>query len=202
MTPLPQSWYARDVVLVARDLLGMHLRRGAVTLRITEVEAYLGPQDSACHTSKGRTPRNEAMWGPPGHAYVYVCYGMHQMLNVVAGESPGGAVLIRACEPVEGLPHVRRRRGGLDGPALLAGPGRVGAALALSTAFSGHPLFDSGGLELLRGTPPRQVAIGQRVGIESARPRDVRALLRFADAESRWVSHRGKLKPPASRGAV
>lgn len=195
MTLLPQSWYARDVVQVARELLGMRLRRGAVTLRITEVEAYLGPHDSACHTSKGRTPRNEAMWGPPGHAYVYVCYGMHQMLNVVAGESPGSAVLIRACEPVEGLTQIRRRRGGLSGPALLAGPGRVGAALALSTAFSGHALFESGGLELLHGAAPEVVARGRRVGIESARPRDVRALLRFADAGSRWVSQRGKLRP-------
>lgn len=195
MTLLPQSFYARDIVQVARDLLGMKLRRGPVTLRITEVEAYLGPQDSACHTSKGRTPRNEAMWGPPGHAYVYVCYGMHQMLNVVAGETPGSAILIRACEPVQGLAQVRQRRGGLEGPSLLAGPGRVGQALALDTAFSGHPLFQLGGLELQAGEAPARIAVGKRVGIDSARPKDVRALLRFADAESRWVSHRGRLRP-------
>ncbi|MBE7493134.1 MAG: DNA-3-methyladenine glycosylase [Planctomycetes bacterium] len=195
MSLLPQDWYARDVVQVARELLGMRLRRGAVTLRITEVEAYLGPHDSACHTAKGRTTRNRAMWGPPGHAYVYVCYGLHQMLNVVAGVVPGSAVLIRACEPVAGLGLVRRRRGGLNGPALLAGPGRVGAALGLDTGFCGHALFMPGGLELLEGRPPARVAVGRRVGIDNARPRDVRARLRFADADSAWVSHRGKLRP-------
>lgn len=195
MSLLPQAWYRRDIVQVARELLGMRLRRGSVTLRITEVEAYLGPQDSACHTSKGRTPRNEAMWGPPGHAYVYVCYGMHQMLNVVAGLETGSAVLIRACEPVHGIPTIRRRRGGVDGPALLAGPGRVGAALGLNTTFSGHALFQDEGLQLLVGEAPASVAVGRRVGIESARPKDVRALLRFADADSRWVSHRGGFKP-------
>jgi len=194
VTHPPQSWYARDVVQVARDLLGMSLRRGRVVLRITEVEAYLGPLDSACHTSKGRTPRNEAMWGPPGHAYVYVCYGMHQMLNVVAGTQPGSAILIRACEPVAGLALIRRRRGGLEGPGLLAGPGRVGQALDLSTRFSGEPLFAAGALRLQVGQPPVRIAVGRRVGIDTARPKDVRALLRFADADSRWVSHRGKLR--------
>ncbi|MBK9975463.1 MAG: DNA-3-methyladenine glycosylase [Planctomycetes bacterium] len=199
MNLLAQSWYARDVVQVARDLLGMQLRRGSVVLRITEVEAYLGPQDSACHTSKGRTPRNAAMWGPPGHAYVYVCYGMHQMLNVVAGLQCGSAVLIRSCEPFQGHATIRRRRGAIVGPALLAGPGRVGQGLALNTSFSGQPLFEPGGLELLQGLPPRAIAVGRRVGIDSARPRDVKALLRFADADSPWVSHRGRLGA-SSRG--
>lgn len=194
MTLLPQSFYARDVVQVARELLGMKIRRGPVTLRITEVEAYLGPQDSACHTSKGRTPRNQAMWGPPGHAYVYVCYGLHQMLNVVAGTEPGSAILIRACEPVAGLAWIRRRRGGLEGPALLAGPGRIGQALGLSTRFSGKPLFGTDALQLQGGHAPNRIAVGRRVGIDTARPKDVRALLRFADADSPWVSHRGKLR--------
>lgn len=194
MTLLPQAWYARDVVQVARDLLGMELRRGPVALRITEVEAYLGPQDSACHTARGRTPRNKPMWGPPGHAYVYVCYGMHHMLNVVAGLQPGSAILIRACEPLQGHSLIRRRRGARQGPALLAGPGKVGQALALTTAFSGRALFAGGGLELLQGVAPRAIAVGRRVGIDSARPGDVAALLRFADADSPWVSHRSRLQ--------
>lgn len=194
---LPQPWYARDVVTVARELLGKHVRHRSVTLRITETEAYLGPHDAACHTSKGRTPRTEPMWGPPGHAYVYICYGMHVMLNVVSGETPGGAVLIRACEVVNGLALVRRRRGGLDGPVLLTGPGKVGQALGLSTAFSGKPLF-SGPLQVLDAPPVPGAMIGARIGLETVRPKDRDALLRFACADTRWVSHRGKLVKSAS----
>ena len=102
MTLLPQDWYFRDVVEVARDLIGRHVRRGRVTLRITEVEAYRGPTDSAAHTSMGRTPRNEPMWGDGGHSYVYLCYGLHNMLNIVTGRGEGAAVLIRSAEPVVG----------------------------------------------------------------------------------------------------
>lgn len=195
---IPQHWYARDVVTVARELLGKHVRRNGVTLRITETEAYLGPHDQACHTSKGRTPRTEPMWGPPGHAYVYICYGMHVMLNVVCGKQPGSAVLIRACEPVAGLAMVRKRRGGLDGPILLAGPGRVGQALGISAKFSGRPLF-AGALEVREGTRPEAIMVGARIGLDTVRPKDRDALLRFACAGTPWVSHRGKFVKSASR---
>lgn len=191
---LAQGWYSRDVITVARDLLGKHVRHGGVTLRITETEAYLGPHDQGCHTSKGRTPRTEPMWGPPGHAYVYICYGMHVMFNVVCGTTPGGAVLVRACEPVAGLALVRRRRGGLDGPVLLTGPGKVGQALGLSTAFSGKPLF-SGPLHVLDAPAASGILIGARIGLDSVRPKDRDALLRFACAGTPWVSHLGKLRP-------
>ena len=195
MNPLPQDWYFRDVVTVARDLLGRHLRRGRIILRITEVEAYRGPKDSACHTSKGRTPRNEPMWGDGGHAYVYLCYGIHNMLNVVTGRGDGTAVLIRSAEPVAGLTTIRRRRGGKSGPVLLTGPGKLGQALDLSTDWSGHALFDHGGLQLLEGTPARRLVSGPRVGIDYARAKDIRARLRFADADSDWVTQRSRLKP-------
>lgn len=191
---LPQAWYVRDVVEVARDLVGRYLKRGQVVLRITEVEAYNGPTDSASHTSKGRTPRNEPMWGPGGHAYVYLCYGIHNMLNVVTGDAEGKAVLIRSAEVVKGEPTVRVRRNGLTGPGMLTGPGKLGQALDLSTELSGHPFYHAGGLEILAGTPARRLISGARVGIDYARPKDVRARLRFADAESLWVSQRSKLK--------
>ena len=191
---LPQEWYFRDVVTVARDLVGRHLKRGNVVLRITEVEAYCGPEDSACHTSMGRTPRNEPMWGDGGHAYVYLCYGIHNMLNVVTGRGEGTAVLIRSAEPVSGLATIRRRRGGKAGPVLLTGPGKLGQALDLSTKCSGHALFKSGGLQLLEGTPAQRLASGPRVGIDYARPKDIRARLRFADADSIWVTHRKLLR--------
>jgi DNA-3-methyladenine glycosylase len=191
---LPQSWYARDVVTVARDLLGRYLRREGVLLRITEVEAYLGPTDTAAHTRMGRTPRNAPMWGPGGHAYVYLCYGLHNMLNIVTGNGEGTAVLIRSAEPVEGLELVSQRRGGKHGPVMLTGPGKLGCALELTTQWSGHALFEPGGLELLGGEPAKRLISGPRVGIDYARPKDVRARLRFADADSEWVTHRKKLR--------
>jgi DNA-3-methyladenine glycosylase len=191
---LPQDWYRREVVTVARDLIGRHLRRGRVVMRITEVEAYLGPKDSAAHTRMGRTPRNAPMWGPGGHAYVYLCYGLHNMLNIVTGNGEGTAVLIRSAEPVDGLKLITKRRGGKQGPVLLTGPGKLGCALDLTAAWSGHPLFERGGLELLEGEPAHRVISGPRVGIDYANPRDIRARLRFADADSEWVTHRRKLR--------
>src|SRR5512139_2406652 len=129
---LPQSFYDRDALELARALLGQELHRADVVLRITEVEAYRHPDDSANHCRMGRTPRNAPMWGPPGHAYVYLCYGMHSMLNLVAGaEGEGAAVLVRACEPLRGLSRIAERRGGRSGKTLLDGPGKVGAALGL-----------------------------------------------------------------------
>ena len=129
---LPQSFFARDALIVARGLLGKLVRRGPVTLRISETEAYRWPHDSANHCRMGRTPRNEPMWGPAGHAYVYLCFGLHHMLNVVTGApGEGEAVLIRACEPISGLAQITARRGGKRGPALLTGPGKVGQALAI-----------------------------------------------------------------------
>lgn len=195
---LPQSFFARDALVVAEALLGKHLRHGSVTLRITETEAYRHPDDTANHCRMGRTPRNEPMWGPPGHAYVYLCYGIHSMLNIVTGrEGHGEAVLIRACEPVSGLAAVRRRRGQREGVTLLDGPGKVGAALGLDATWSGHPLFEPGGLEVLNGPAPAAILTGPRIGIGYASPEHVAAPWRFAVADSVWVSHRkGLLRDP------
>jgi DNA-3-methyladenine glycosylase len=194
--PLPQDFCARDALTLARDLLGRHLRRGEVVLRITEVEAYRWPDDSANHCYRGRTRRNAAMFGPPGRAYVYLCYGIHNLLNVVcrdAGE--GAAVLIRAAEPVMGLDVVQARRGKARGPALLTGPGKVGQALAVDPGWSSHALFEPGGLELLAGTPVDAHLVGPRVGIDSALPAHRDAPWRFAVGGTRWVSHRRTLGP-------
>lgn len=198
---IPKSFYQRDALVVARELLGMWVRRDEVVLRITEVEAYRWPDDTACHSRFGRTERNAAMWGPGGHAYVYLCYGLHQMLNVVtnpAGEA--SAVLVRACEPVEGLATIERRRGGRKGPVLLTGPGKVGAALGLDVGWSGHPLFRRGGLELLEGEAPAAILVGPRVGIEYASAEHRCAEWRLACAGSRWVSEAGTLRPELERG--
>ncbi|MBZ0136257.1 MAG: DNA-3-methyladenine glycosylase [Planctomycetes bacterium] len=194
MKLLPQDWYFRDVQAVARDLVGRHLKRGDVILRVTEVEAYCGPSDTAAHTRMGHTPRNAPMWGEGGHAYVYLCYGIHNMLNVVTGRGDGTAVLIRSAETVAGLATICRRRSGKTGPALLTGPGKVGQALDLSTDWSGHALFRTGGLQLLEGTPARRLIAGPRVGIDYAEPDDIRAHLRFADADSESMTHRRQFK--------
>lgn len=197
---VPFSFYQADTLTVAPALIGKWLRRGDVILRITEVEAYCWPDDSACHNRFGRTDRNAPMWGPGGHAYVYLCYGLHQMLNIVTNpEGEAAAVLIRSCEPVAGLETVRRRRRGLTGPVLLTGPGKIGAALALDTRWSGHPLFAPEGLELLEGDPPTRLLAGPRVGIDYALPHHREALWRFAAADTAWVTAPKLLNPVRTR---
>ena len=173
----------------ARSLLGQLLVRDEVTLRITEVEAYDGPKDSASHARHGRTPRNAPMWGPPGRAYLYFCYGMHWMLNVVTGpEGQPSAVLIRGAEVLTGLPTVLGRRGAAKAtPQLCAGPGKVAQALGLDKSFDGHDLRVPGGLELRPGASPTAILAGPRLGIGFATAGDQARPWRFADANSRAV---------------
>jgi DNA-3-methyladenine glycosylase len=195
-SPLPLGFFARDVLEVAPALLGQLLCHDQVVLRITEVEAYRWPGDTACHARAGRTARNAALWGPPGRAYVYLIYGIHSLLNIVTGaDGQAQAVLVRACEPVEGLAVVQARRGSVTAtPSLLAGPGKVGQALGLDTAWSSHPLYLPGGLTVCAGAPAAEIAVGPRVGIEYAAPEHQRLPWRFADAGSRWVTKRGALR--------
>ena len=199
---LPRDFYLRPCAEVAQDLLGRHLARGSVVLRITEVEAYLGPEDTASHARFGRTARNAPMWAAGGLAYVYLCYGIHWMLNVGAEEEGrAAAILIRACEPVAGLPVIRRRRGiASEGPTLLAGPGKVAQALGLDGSFSGQAFFAPGGLELRAGEPAGAPLAGPRVGIDYAAAADRDAPLRFAAADTRWVTVPKGLSPAAGRG--
>lgn len=174
---------------MAPELLGQIFHHGSVALRITEVEAYGGPEDSASHCRFGRTARNAPMWEAGGVAYLYLCYGLHWMLNVVTGSvDQGAAVLIRAAEPLSGLDQIQARRGGLQGPALLNGPGKVGQALGVDGNCSGHPLFRKGGLELRRGERPEPILQGPRVGIDFATKADRERPWRFALGGSAWVS--------------
>ena len=185
------------VDLAARALLGALLVRDGVTLRITEVEAYGGPGDTASHARHGRTPRNAPMWGPPGHAYLYFCYGMHWMLNVVTGpEGQATAVLIRGAEVMSGLDEVlRRRKAAKASPGLCTGPGKVAQALGLDRSFDGHDLLAPGGLELRSGAPPQTILAGPRLGIGYASPEDQARPSRFADGDSLAVLQRKALKP-------
>ena len=174
MTALERSWFDRPAVEVAPELLGARLVRetddGRVGGRIVETEAYAGPEDLAAHSSRGRTARNAVMFGPPGHAYVYLIYGLHNCLNVVCG--PGGkpeAVLIRAMEIDEGVEIARARRGArIADERLAAGPGNVCVALGIDRGLNGADLVNGAGLRL--EPAPRAVACvaRPRIGVAYA----------------------------------
>ena len=183
-----------DVVAIAAELIGCRLRVRGVDGslsggRITEAEAYSGRNDRACHSFGGkRTPRNEVMYGPGGHVYSYLCYGIHVLLNIVTNQAEhADGVLIRAIEPDLGVEHMLQRRGfeRLE-PSLCAGPGRVSQALALDMSFLGEPV-DGVRLWLEPPQEPVSVASGPRVGVDFAGA-DAALPWRFAEAGSRWVS--------------
>lgn len=154
---LPASFFERPVLEVAPELLGKYLVRknGSETraFKIVEVEAYDGEADQACHARRGRTPRTEALYGKPGHFYVYFCYGVHWMLNIVSAKEgyPAG-VLIRG---LEGVP----------------GPGRVTKTLAIDKSLYGKPAAPESGLWVEdRGgeVPPEMIAQTPRIGVAYA----------------------------------
>ncbi|MDP2343298.1 MAG: DNA-3-methyladenine glycosylase [Deltaproteobacteria bacterium] len=187
--PLDRSFFARDADVVARELIGGIVRCGAVAVRLVEVEAY-ALHDTACHAHKGKTARTAPLFGPPGHAYIYLCYGIHKMLNLVSHvDGSAGGILVRGAEVVEGVDVVAARRGIAAGPGLCSGPGKIGVALALDTKYSGTDLFGGGLLTFERG-PVGRVIAAARIGIEYASPADRARKWRFADADSKAVSHR------------
>jgi DNA-3-methyladenine glycosylase len=168
------SWFDRPAEALARDLLGSRLVHdapdGRVAGRIVEVEAYRGPEDLAAHSSRGLTPRNAVMFGTPGHLYVYLIYGLHNCLNVVAG--PGDkpeAVLIRALALDEGVERARARRGAsVPDRRLASGPGNVGRALGVDRGLNGADLLRGPvHVEPRTGSPP-PVSRGPRVGVAYA----------------------------------
>jgi DNA-3-methyladenine glycosylase len=164
---LPRSFYDRPALSVARDLLGkvLVLEEGGArrSARIVEVEAYVGEYDLACHAARGRTSRTEVLFGPPGHAYVYLIYGMHHCFNVVTDpEGVAGAILVRALEPGEGV------EGRVDGP------GRLCRTLAIDRDHTGLDLTTEsvGGLWIERrpGPPIGEIATSPRIGVDYAGP--------------------------------
>jgi DNA-3-methyladenine glycosylase len=195
LQPLPRPFYARDPVIVARELIGKHLCRhsteGLTAGRIVEVEAYLSSRDRACHANRGMTRRNASMFGPAGHAYVYMIHA-RWCLNAVTEEvGLGSAVLIRAIEPLVGIELMQARRRRDAHRDLARGPARLCQALDVTKHHDGWDL--TLGRELWIGQPiagengsqPRIVR-SPRIGISSARHR----LLRFYLAGSAYVSGR------------
>src|SRR5665213_2121414 len=181
MTSLPRSFYARATVDVARDLLGHVLVHENTAGVIVETEAYLGGADLASHSAAGITRRTRVIFGPPGHAYVYLTYGIHECLNIVAeAEGIPGCVLIRALEPVEGLDTMRLRRPlARTDRDLTSGPGKLTRALAITRADNGADLTK--GDLTIRAPLVRsafEVAVTPRIGITKCADLPLRFIMR------------------------
>ena len=199
MDPFVREFFARDTLAVARDLLGARLVRLLDGQRLSgvvvECEAYIGQDDTACHASRGRTRRNEVMFGPPGHAYIYFTYGMHWMLNVVTeAEGFPAAVLLRAIQPVEGIETMRTLRkaqgNSRAGRGLTGGPARLTQALAIDKTLNGADLVAGERLWLERDAwvPDGSVGRGPRIGVQSAAEKDRLAPWRFWMQDNPYVS--------------
>lgn len=187
MNRLDRAFFARPAPEVAHDLVGklLHRQDEGITVRIVETEAYR-QDDPACHAHRGMTARNAPLFGPPGHAYVYLSYGMHWCLNVVSGEEGWGeGCLLRAAEPVAGVDVIRERRGlQRRDRDLLRGPGRLGQALGLHRDHSGIDVCDQDLLALSDDGARPAVRSGPRVGVALA----AELPWRFWAANSPWVS--------------
>jgi DNA-3-methyladenine glycosylase len=182
---LTREFFARSVHEVAPELIGVTLLFDGVGGRIVEVEAY-DQDDPASHSFRGRTARTAAMFGPPGHAYVYRSYGVHWCLNLVC--TPGGraeAALVRALEPTDGLEAMRERRGVEAVRALCSGPGKLCQALGITRAQDGLPL-DEPPFELHARESEPPLVVGPRIGITRA----VEQPWRYGLAGSPFLSRR------------
>lgn len=170
--PLPPAFFARPTLVVARELLGAVLVHdtadGRASGRIVEVEAYVGESDPGCHAAAGPTPRNAPLYGPPGVAYVYLNYGVHSLVNAVTeDDGQPAAVLIRALEPLDGVPLMQRRRRVSDGAAdhdLCRGPGRLTRALGITLAQNRHVL-SAAPLVIAAGGRASAVQWTRRIGL-------------------------------------
>jgi DNA-3-methyladenine glycosylase len=189
---LPREFYARPVLTVARDCIGKILvhrnAAGEAAGRVVECEAYRGPLDLAAHSSRGLTRRTAAMFGPPGHAYIYLLYGISWAINlVVAAEGEPHAVLIRALEPVRGIELMAKRRGRpANSRDLTNGPGKLTQALAITGDDYGRDLL-SDQLFLEDAAPVRHVGRSPRINVDYAGHWAKRAW-RFYERGNRYVS--------------
>lgn len=192
LPPLSRDFYNRDTLEVARDMLGCWLVREhngeQMAARIVETEAYCGAEDSACHAHRRRSPRTEAMFGPAGHAYVYLVYGMHWLLNVVTEpEDSPCAVLIRAVEPTANEAVMRATRQAA-GRQLSNGPGKLTRALTIDKPLYGHDMTQADKLWISKATHDAKIASGPRVGIDYAQPEHRDAPWRLWLEDNPWVS--------------
>lgn len=194
---LPRSFYLRtDVVTIAKELLGKALVTqidGAVTAgKIVETEAYCGRGDKACHANGKRTPRTEVMYGEGGHAYVYLCYGIHHLINVVTNkEGQADAVLIRALEPLEGHDIMTYRRNNTKAK-LASGPGTLSQAMGIDVSMTGTDLLsDQIWIAAPASHEPFNILSGTRIGVDYAEEDALRPW-RFIIEGNKYVSKRIK----------
>ena len=183
MKRLAKSFYARDALTVARDLIGCLFvhdgPQGRCSVRLVETEAYRGEQDPGSHGFRGMTPRTRTMFGPPGRLYVYFTYGMHWCVNVVcATEGVCEAVLLRAGEPVEGIETMRVNRNGVPDRSLASGPARLAQAMGISKPHDGASLLRGG--SFFCATDPvteeyraAEVLQTERIGLAEGRGHDI-----------------------------
>jgi DNA-3-methyladenine glycosylase len=200
LKPLPHDFYLRDPRVVSRHLLGKILvrreKRKLLTARIVEVEAYLGQNDPASHSASGRTLRNDVLFGPPGHSYVYFIYGNHFLFNVSClPDGEAGGVLFRALEPIEGIREMAEARGVAVNPdsgvadlrKLTSGPGRLAEAFGITRERDNDKDLTSARSDLFiveDGFRPGRVEITARIGITKAAERP----LRYIIAKNKFVS--------------
>jgi DNA-3-methyladenine glycosylase len=191
---LPRAFYARPVLTVAREVIGKFLVSesvdGVTRGRIVESEAYRGPSDRAAHSFRGRrTARTEAMFGPPGRAYVFFVYGMHWHFNLVTGRTgEPHAVLVRAVEPIDGTALMSARRGMKGDLRNLAnGPGKLCKAFAIDGRDYAVDLCKAGRLYIADGPAPKKIGRSERIGVDYAGAW-ARKKWRFFDAGSPFVS--------------
>jgi DNA-3-methyladenine glycosylase len=194
---LDRDFYARSVHDVARDLVGCVVRHGETAGRIVETESY-HMEEPACHAYAGVTERTRTLFGAPGHAYVYLSYGIHSLLNAVCEEpGVGAAVLIRALEPVDGIDVMRGRRGVERTEELCSGPGKLTQALEIGLSLNGSSLVD-GPVELFERESQPRIVVGERVGITKA----AELPWRFCDTGSAHVSRPWPAQMRAARAAA
>ena len=172
MEKLDREFYRRDTVEAAQALLGKivvhRTTEGVISGRIVETEAYVCG-DPASHSTRGRTPRTEVMFGEPGHAYVYFIYGFHSCLNVVSHpDGVPGAALIRAVEPLDGIELMRRNRGRHSLTDLCSGPGKLAQAMAIGVSLSGEDLLGDRLYVIDGGTDIGDIVARPRIGIKVA----------------------------------
>ncbi|MFI0356598.1 DNA-3-methyladenine glycosylase [Actinomadura sp. 9N407] len=200
-SPLPRGFFDRPVDEVAPDLLGRVLVHGDVALRLSEVEAYAGPLDPASHAYRGRTPRTDVMFGPPGHAYVYFTYGMHFCVNLVcAKEGTASAVLLRAGQVIDGLETARSRRPRSTERDLARGPARLCQALGIAREQNGSDVCTQGGpMLILPGEPadPSLIRTGPRTGVNGAKETPWRFWVDGDPSVSPYRAHVPRKRKPA-----
>ena len=171
---LGKKFYNQPTIELAKALLGKHLVFGKLRGKIVETEAYLYHNDPGCHASRGLTPRNAPMFGPAGHTYVYLIYGMYHCLNIVSGKTgEGEAVLIRALEPIQGIEHMQKRLKTTTSENLCSGPGKLTQAFGITRQHNNLSLLE-GNLCIHNSREKPPITTSTRIGLTTGKDLELR----------------------------